>query len=118
MTHLTDDQLAQLRQQMQQRVASLIDYHENVEESDPANQLDRNQYNESGDDAVENYEMLESDTLIATAEDMISELKEALQRMDDGSYGIDEVTGDPIPFARLELFPEARTNVDTDSDLE
>jgi len=118
MTHLTDDQLAQLRQQTEQRVSSLTDYHENVEESDPANQSDRDQYNESGDDAVENYEMLESDTLIATAEDMISELQAALRRMDEGSYGLDEVTGEPIPFERLELYPEARTNVDTDLDLE
>jgi RNA polymerase-binding transcription factor DksA len=36
-----------------------------------------------------------------------------LQRLDDGSYGIDQVTGEPIAAERLEAYPVARTNVDT-----
>ena len=43
----------------------------------------------------------------------LAEIEAALQRLDDGSYGVDEVTGEPIDPARLEALPTARTNVDT-----
>lgn len=116
MKHLTAEQVAELKKQMESRVASLEDYYADIEEADPAHQVDRDEYNESGEEAVENYEMLEADTLSDTAEDLISELKAALKRIEAGTYGVDEVTGEPIPYERLQLFPEARTNVDTEED--
>ena len=39
------------------------------------------------------------------------EVEAALQRVEDGTYGIDEHTGEPINPARLEAIPTARTNV-------
>jgi len=42
----------------------------------------------------------------------LAELQAALTRIDDGTYGLDEVTGEPIDPARLKVFPAARTNVD------
>lgn len=113
MTHLTPEQIAELQKQMEHRLASLEDYYADIEETDPTNQVDRDEYNESGDDASENYEILESESLSETAGDLISELKYALKRIEDGTYGVDTITGEPIPFERLQLFPEARTNVDT-----
>jgi RNA polymerase-binding transcription factor DksA len=41
----------------------------------------------------------------------IDEVDAALQRVDAGTYGLDEVTGEPIDPARLEVLPAARTNV-------
>jgi RNA polymerase-binding transcription factor DksA len=43
----------------------------------------------------------------------LAEIQAALRRIDEGTYGIDEVTGEPIPPERLEAVPTARTNVDT-----
>jgi DnaK suppressor protein len=43
----------------------------------------------------------------------LAEVEAALRRLDEGSYGIDEVTGERIDPERLEAIPEARTNVDT-----
>jgi RNA polymerase-binding transcription factor DksA len=43
----------------------------------------------------------------------LAEIEAALRRLDDGTYGIDEVTGEPIDPERLEAIPAARTNVDT-----
>ncbi|MBC8069083.1 MAG: TraR/DksA family transcriptional regulator [Deltaproteobacteria bacterium] len=40
------------------------------------------------------------------------EIEAALVRMDSGSYGVCEETGDPIPFARLKLEPTTRYTVD------
>ena len=39
------------------------------------------------------------------------ELQAALERIDKGTYGIDENTGEPIDPARLEALPTARTNI-------
>jgi RNA polymerase-binding transcription factor DksA len=41
----------------------------------------------------------------------LTEVEAALQRLDDGTYGIDEVTGAPIAPERLEAVPTARRNV-------
>ena len=46
----------------------------------------------------------------------LAEIEAALQRLDDGTYGVDEVTGERIDPARLEALPAARTNVDTPHD--
>ena len=43
----------------------------------------------------------------------LAEIEAAIERIDQGTYGIDEVTGEPIDPARLEAVPEARTNVGT-----
>jgi RNA polymerase-binding transcription factor DksA len=41
----------------------------------------------------------------------LAEIEAALQRLDDGTFGVDEVTGQPIDPERLEALPTARTNV-------
>jgi DnaK suppressor protein len=41
----------------------------------------------------------------------LAEIDSAMKRIDDGTYGLDEVTGEPINPARLEAEPTARTNV-------
>lgn len=42
----------------------------------------------------------------------LQEVEAALVRMDKGTYGECEETGDPIPFARLKLEPTTRYTVD------
>ncbi len=40
-----------------------------------------------------------------------NEVVAALQRIDDGTYGLDEDTGEPIDPERLEALPTARGNI-------
>jgi RNA polymerase-binding transcription factor DksA len=40
------------------------------------------------------------------------ELQAALERIDDGTYGVDENTGEPIDPDRLDALPAARTNIE------
>ncbi len=44
-------------------------------------------------------------------ERMLEQIDGALRRIELGTYGVSEVTGDPIPVARLEAVPWASTNV-------
>ena len=60
-----------------------------------------------------------ADTTTATSElhlrsdlaHSIAEIDAALHRIELGTYGIDEETGDPIDPERLDAVPAARTNV-------
>lgn len=50
--------------------------------------------------------------LAAQAMDMIEEIDHALTKFDGGTYGICEVSGEPIPEERLEAIPWAREKVE------
>ena len=112
MQHLSPDQLQELKQLLEQSLADMMDYASSLDEEDPAQDEDRvNDNAESGDEAMEAHEMLENEVLEQTADNSIAEIRAALQRIEEGTYGVDEETGEPIPFLRLKLFPTARTNV-------
>jgi RNA polymerase-binding transcription factor DksA len=65
------------------------------------------------DTASETFEREKDLSILESLEADLAEIEAALQRLEDGSYGYDEVTGAPIDRARLEALPTARTNVDT-----
>lgn len=46
------------------------------------------------------------------AQELLDKVRRALDRMDQGLYGTCEVTGKPIPVARLEALPYATTLVE------
>jgi len=46
------------------------------------------------------------------------EVSEALERMQDGSYGVCEETEEPIGFKRLQAQPWTRLSIEAQSDLE
>jgi len=50
-------------------------------------------------------------SLLRTLHDRRTQAELALQRLNDGTYGYCEGCGDPIPVARLEVFPSATTCV-------
>jgi DnaK suppressor protein len=37
----------------------------------------------------------------------LSDIERALQKIEDGTYGLSDASGAPIPIARLEAIPEA-----------
>jgi RNA polymerase-binding protein DksA len=46
------------------------------------------------------------------AKELLEKVCRALKRMDEGIYGVCEVSGKPIPLARLEALPYATTTVE------
>jgi RNA polymerase-binding transcription factor DksA len=65
------------------------------------------------DQGSETFEREKDLSILESLEDELAEIEAALVRLDDGTYGVDEVTGQPIDPERLEVHPTARTNVDT-----
>jgi DnaK suppressor protein len=43
---------------------------------------------------------------------LLAEVERAIQKLDQGKYGMSEATGDPIPYERLAAVPWARKAVD------
>lgn len=43
---------------------------------------------------------------------LLAEIERALAKIEAGTYGLSEKSGEPIPYARLEAVPWARTGVD------
>ena len=65
----------------------------------------------SGDDAQDTTRVETEMGLEADIEQSLDDVTAALGRVDDGSYGYDEETGEPIDPERLEAVPTARTNI-------
>jgi RNA polymerase-binding transcription factor DksA len=82
-------------------------------ESDELSELS-NYDQHPADTGTETFEREKDLSILDSLEAELDELEAALQRIDDGTYGVDEVTGEPIAPERLEAVPTARTNVDTE----
>jgi RNA polymerase-binding transcription factor DksA len=115
MTQNSDDAARNRLHSEQERVQGLI---QNLREegldqdaadsgADPSNLPDH-----QGDEG-ELFEREKDIAILEQLENELAEIEAALQRLDEGTYGIDEVTGEPIAPERLEARPIARTNVDT-----
>jgi DnaK suppressor protein len=62
---------------------------------------------ESEDDA-QKLALLEIDgTAVERSIQRLVRIERALQKIEDGTYGLSDASGDPIPRARLEAMPEA-----------
>ena len=57
-------------------------------------------------------------SLLSQEQDALYEIDQALKRIELGTYGICEMSGKPIPRARLEAIPFARFTVECQSQLE
>lgn len=70
---------------------------------------------DAGSDAYEKDFAL---SLLSQEQDALYEIEEALKRIEQGTYGVCEMSGKPIPQARLEAIPFARFTVECQQQLE
>lgn len=60
-------------------------------------------------DSIEEYE--EHSAVLKDLEIQLNDVKRALKKIEDGNYGICEISGEPIEKERLEANPAARTTI-------
>ena len=60
-------------------------------------------------DNIEEYE--NNTAILKELETQLLDVNDALKRIEDGTYGLDEKTGEPIPEGRLDANPAARENI-------
>ena len=107
---LNDDQLSRLRAQLEEERAELIQQLQElgVAEDGTARVFDEN-FADSGQVAAE---QVENRTLAASLKDQLIEVDHALSKFGTGTYGVCEVSGEPIPFERLEAMPASRARIE------
>jgi len=64
--------------------------------------------------ASETFEREKDLSILEGLESTLAEIEAALHRIDEGTWGTDEETGESIDPARLEANPAARTNIGRD----
>jgi RNA polymerase-binding transcription factor DksA len=57
-------------------------------------------------------------SMLSSDQDALYEIGEAIKRIENGTYGVCEVSGKPIPKGRLEAIPWARFSADAQRQLE
>jgi RNA polymerase-binding transcription factor DksA len=77
---------------------------------------DGSELTDPADNASDTFEREKDLSILEQLEVELAELQAALERVDNGTYGIDEITGEPIDPARLDALPTARTNVNAGAD--
>ncbi len=90
--------------------------------------LSRSQRDTTGDLSSYSYHMADQGTdnfdrefalnLVSSEQDILYEIEEALRRVDMGTYGICEMTGEAIERERLKAIPHARHSVKAQQELE
>jgi RNA polymerase-binding transcription factor DksA len=107
------DEARERLQAEQTRVEGLVDGLKaelgSSEDEDGSELSDYDQH--PADTATETFEREKDLSILEQLEHELAELHAALERVDAGTYGVDEETGEPIDPARLEAFPTARTNI-------
>ncbi len=70
------------------------------------------------DSGTDNFDRDFALSLLSADQDAVYEIEEALKRIEKNTYGICELTGKPIPHARLEAIPWTRFTVQAQAQLE
>ena len=70
------------------------------------------------DSGTDNFDRDFALSLLSSDQDAIYEIEEALKRIEKNIYGVCELTGKPIPKARLDAIPWTRFTVEAQAQLE
>ena len=97
-----EEQLATIAKQSPDNPSDWNPVTDEVEEEVSADKNDRA-------DVIEDLE--ENTSITNELETQLKDVNDALERIENGTYGKDEVTGEDISAERLEANPAARTNI-------
>ena len=70
------------------------------------------------DSGTDNFDRDFALSLLSSDQDAVYEIEDALKRIEKNTYGVCELTGKPIPRARLEAIPWTRFTVEAQAQLE
>jgi RNA polymerase-binding transcription factor DksA len=114
---MTPAELDRFRQRLEQERADLQQQIAGLRAEFGAVAADTDEPADEGDSAQELISMQENQTQIEVLRTTLAQIDKALARIADGTYGLSEVSGKPIPIERLEALPYATTLVDEEAPL-
>jgi DnaK suppressor protein len=97
------------RERLEGLRAELVQVVRGLEDDQRSQSEDEGDFTEhdSGDMSQSLYDREVDATLEQTIENRLQYVERALQKIEEGTYGICDDTGEPIPRGRLEAMPEA-----------
>lgn len=109
----------QARQRLEEERERLLGLRDSLEEIARDSTSDLSSYDQHpGDMAPEVAERAKDQSLQENVEASLTDVEDALRRIDEGRYGICEATGEPISEERLEANPAARYTLAYQQELE
>jgi DnaK suppressor protein len=107
--HLSEDFINKCKETLLERKQKLLEDLKVIDEDvDPDRDIGNAEY---VDEASEDMKVEKNYIFKKEIEQTLDQINNALKRIEAGTYGIDQKTGEPIDKARLELFPESEENV-------
>ncbi len=122
--HLSAHDMAMLRElliSMRERITGELTFlaDDNLNRSSRDVSGDLSNYSiHMADQGTDNFDREFALSLVSNEQDIIYEIDEALQRMDKGTYGYCEVSGEPIEKERLKAIPYTRYSIAAQTELE
>ncbi len=111
---LDQEFIAQQRQRLQDLKAELERVRDGLEEDQQFRAEEEEDFtqHDSGDMSQSLYTREVDATVERQVERRLENVERALQKIDEGTYGLSDDSGEPIPKGRLEAVPEAVRTVD------
>jgi DnaK suppressor protein len=118
-SNLSEDFIAKQRVKLQALQRDLLGGEEGTIAGERRFQEERGTEAEEFEDAAQRLEQeIPNQALRNVNDQRIADIQRALEKIDEGTYGLSDESGDPIPQARLEVMPEAILTVEEQSKRE
>ena len=119
-TQLDEEFVEQQRQRLLELKAELEQMRDGMSDDQRDRGEDEGDYTEhdSGDGSQQIFTREMDATMGGRFERRLEDVNRALEKVEEGSYGVCEDTGDPIPKGRLEAMPEAIRTVEAQQNSE
>lgn len=108
------------RTRLEEMKAELLQMNEGLEEDERERSEDEQDYTEHdvGDMSQSLFTREMDNTVSRQLESRLRDIERALEKIEEGTYGICDETGEPIPKERLEAVPEAIYTIEAQRRLE
>ena len=114
--NLSETFIAQQRKRLEAMRRELLGAEKDTNAGQRTAQEEHGDEPEEFEDAAQGMAQNEINQALHDANDQrVSDIERALQKIDEGTYGLSDESGDPIPEARLEAVPEAIFTVEEQS---
>jgi DnaK suppressor protein len=110
---LSDEFIAQQRQRLEALRRQLLGGEENTIANQRTAEEEHGEEAEEFEDEAQGMAQNEVNQALHDVNDQrVSDIERALEKIDEGTYGLSDASGEPIPKARLEAVPEAILTVE------
>lgn len=117
-SHLSSADLKELRAALEAKRAELQRVVEKEVSEGTHSEEEFSDPRDSGDEAERTEEEEELLGVAGQEGTLLSEIDRALAKMDNGTYGVSERSGRPIPLERLRAVPSARFTAEEEAEIE